>query len=247
MSLTRTDAAPPLLIRDMWLEKIFPLLDKNDLYTLSLVSKEARQLVFHSFFRKKEFTERINHQIKHLTVSTERRFGSIAPGFETVLQATIGNTPALLAQKLLLVASTIAFGFLVKKSLTDAESSISPTFLLGCASLLAAQHFAFADNNKICIENDRQEAPRQQRMHRKLYGLSYLRDELPGLAIPDRHLVAPPYGIKRDASAVTPKIVDKSNKYYVETFFSKWKYALNDIYSSYQEACEYERKWGRRQ
>jgi hypothetical protein len=249
MSQTRSDAAasdPPLLINDIWLSVILPKLDKKDLYTLSSVSKEARQLVFHGFFKKKDFSERINQEITRLTTLIEMRYSPTAPGFETALHATIGNTPALLAQKLALVGSEIILAFLVKNTLSnpDSVSSSRSLLLAGLSILVAAQHYAFSQTNKTCMDNDKQAALYQQEFHRKRYGLSYLRDELPGLVIPDRRLVAPPYGIGRDEPVVTPKIIDKSGKYYVESFFSKWKYAFKDIYRGYLDACEYERKWG---
>lgn len=248
MTQARNEQAPPVLQKDVWYNIIFPLLPKSDLYVLSSVSKEARQLVFAYLFKQKDFYAHINNDIECLDRAIAIRSTPGQPaGFETALHAAIGNTPPLVSMTCLPVASVAIAVYALKEVLKNPDST-RLALIAGYVAVIASTRLAFVlDDNKTAIETDHKVALHQQKMHRKKYVLSYLRDELPGLTFAEHRLFAPRSGTNHDDAVTTPKIVDKSDKYYVETFYSKWKYALNDIYVGYQDHREYERKYGAKQ
>lgn len=220
---------PSVLHKDIWFNCIFSELDRYDLLTLASASKEARQLVFEYLFKQKKFSTSINQQIKNLTVTTDNRYASPAPPIEFELNAKLGGTRAACLVRLAGGIGAAIASYLAVKALNDESfSATSKLFIaIGLIGYFAAAEVAFKYTNYEWISLDYNEGFRQEELHRKKYGLTYLRDELPGLKFSPHHLFAPPYG-RRDGD-VPVKVVDKKDLYYKETFFSKWKCIIHDL------------------
>ena len=230
-----------LVLKQIWHEVIFPALERKALYSFASVSKESRQLVFCYLFNQPEFSTGINKEIATLAHQSKHRFGYLStPGPELSMRATIGGNPTAVALRVAETTSAVlTFSLMRLVICQDNPSQVGISVQLGLigAGILATTAFdvAFKNTNMTDIRYDESEALHQQHLHRKLYGLSYLRDELPGLTFERHRLFAKPH----DSNKVSPIIVDKSNKYYVETFFSKWKGHYHSLKADYDAYYQY--------
>ena len=220
---------PPLLHKDIWFNCIFPLLDRRTLLRLASTSKEARQLVFENLFRIKSFSTSINQEIKNLTDITDNRYASGAPPIEFELNVKLGGNREARLVRLGQGVGAVIFSYLAVNALNAENlSATSKLFIaLGLIGYIAAAEVAFQYTNLEWVTNNYNEGFRQEELHRKKYGLTYLRDELPGLKFPSQRLFAKPYG--QSEADVPAKVADKKDLYYKETFFSKWKCIIHDL------------------